>query len=262
MKKILSIALLGAAFSAQAQTSEFVQLVPPQYLPKDVNFSVGAVGLATPKYTGADDNRAVAYPMFDAQWKNGAFFSAYSGLGYNFSKDPSRQYGLRMSLEAARDESLSSKLHGLGDVNTALEPGAFYNYLVNQNYALTSSIRYGSGTEHNGLQISLGGRATTSLNTRHRLTASIGANWANTAYVQSYFGVNATQSAASGYSQFTPSAGLTDVRVGANWHWNIDTNWSLTTGASVKHLTGDAGKSPFVFQKNPVTVFSAANYRF
>lgn len=262
MKKIISIALLAAAFSAQAQTAEFVQLVPPPYLPKDVNFSLGAVAMYLPKYTGSDEHRAALYPLFDAQWKNGAFFSAYNGLGYNFSKDPNRQYGMRMSLEAARDESRSARLHGLGDVNTALEPGAFYNYLINQNYALLSSIRYGSGSDHNGLQISLGGRATTSLNTHHRLTASVGANWANTAYLQSYFGVNAAQSAASGYSQFSPSAGLTDVRLGANWHWSIDTNWSLTTGASLKYLTGDAGKSPFVFQKNPVTVFSAASYRF
>ncbi|MBI3283610.1 MAG: MipA/OmpV family protein [Burkholderiales bacterium] len=262
MKKTLGLILLASACSAQAQTSEFVQLVPAPYLPKNVNFSLGAVALSMPKYTGADEHRVTAYPMFDVQWKNGAFFSAYNGLGYNFSKDPSLQYGPRMSLEAARDESRSARLSGLGDVNTALEPGAFFNYSVNQNYSLLSSIRYGSGSDHNGLQLSLGGRATTSLNSRHRLSASFGADWANTAYVQSYFGVNASQSSASGYAQYAPSAGLTDVRVGANWHWNIDTNWSLTTGATMKYLTGDAGKSPFVFQKNPVTVFSAANYRF
>ncbi|MDE2427658.1 MAG: MipA/OmpV family protein [Burkholderiales bacterium] len=262
MKKILSIVLLVAACTAQAQTAEFVQLVPTPYLPKDVNFSVGAAALSIPKYSGSDESRLAAYPMFDVQWKNGAFFSAINGIGYNFSKAPGWQYGLRMSLEAARDESRSAKLNGLGDVNTALEPGAFLNYSINQNYSLVSSIRYGSGVDHNGLQLSVGGRATTSLNSRHRLSASFGANWANSSYVQSYYGVTAAQSVASGYTQYTPSAGLTDLRVGASWHWNIDTNWSLTTGASVKHLTGDTGKSPFVFQKNPVTIFSAASYRF
>jgi outer membrane scaffolding protein for murein synthesis (MipA/OmpV family) len=74
--------------------------------------------------------------------------------------------------------------------------------------------------------------------------------------------VNARQSAASGYAQFTPSAGITDVRIGASWHWTIDTNWSLTTGASISRLSGDAAKSPFVFDKTPVSVFSAASYRF
>ncbi|MFZ6773662.1 MipA/OmpV family protein [Undibacterium sp. SXout7W] len=262
MKKILTIFFVAAAGMAQAQTSDFVHLVPAQYLPKDVNFSIGAVALSLPKYSGSDERRAAVYPLFDAQWKNGAFFSAFNGLGYNFSKNPSIQYGLRMSLEAARDESRSSKLNGLGDVNTTLEPGAFFNYSINQNYSLVSSVRYGSGVDHNGLRIGFGGIVTTALNSQHRLSAILGANWSNTSYVQSYYGVNASQSVASGYSQFAPSSGISDVKIGASWHWNVDTNWSLTTGASMTRLTGDAGKSPFVFQKNPVTVFSSANYRF
>ncbi|MBI1773070.1 MAG: MipA/OmpV family protein [Burkholderiales bacterium] len=262
MKKILGITLLAMACSAGAQTSQFVQLVPTSYLPKDVNFSLGAAALSLPKYTGSDERRLAAYPMFDAQWKNGAFFSAVNGLGYNFSKNVSVQYGLRMSLEAARDESRSGKLRGLGDVNTSVEPGAFLNYSIDQNFSLASSVRYGSGLDHNGVQVSFGARATTLLNPQHRLSASIGANWVNSAYMQSYFGVTAAQSVSSGYAQYTPSSGIADIKLGASWHWNIDNNWSLTTGASVSRLNGDAGRSPFVFQKNPVTIFSAASYRF
>ncbi len=264
MKKILPTALLllATALSAQAQTSEFAQLVPSTYLPKDVNFSLGAAAISAPRYAGSDERRVFAAPLFDAQWRNGIFLSSISGLGYNFSKDPSLQYGLRMTVEAARDESKSSKLRGLGDVDSAIEPGAFVNYMVNQNYSLSSSLRYGSGIDHNGVQLSLGGRATTSLNTHHRLSASFGANWANTSYMQSYFGVTPIQSINSGYTPYAPSAGFTDVKVGASWNWNIDSNWSLTTGASVKYLTGDASKSPFVFEKAPITIFSAASYRF
>ncbi|MBC3870166.1 MipA/OmpV family protein [Undibacterium oligocarboniphilum] len=262
MKRLLGILLLAGAVTAQAQTADFVQIVPEYYLPKDVNFSLGAAALYLPKYKGSDEHRVTAYPLFDGQWKNGAFFSAVNGLGYNFSKIQGLQYGLRMSLEAARDESRSTKLHGLGDVNTALEPGAFLNYSFTPNYSLLSSLRYGSGIDHNGLQISLGGRISTALNSQHRLSATIGANWANSAYQQSYFGVTPQQSLASGYAQYTPTAGLTDIRLHASWHWNIDTNWSLTTGASISRLSGDAAKSPFVFDRTPVTVYSAASYRF
>lgn len=229
---------------------------------KDVNYSLGAIGLYIPRYTGSDEHRYALYPMFDAQWKNGAFFSTVYGLGYNFSKDPALQYGLRMTAESARDESRSGKLRGLGDVDTMFEPGAFFNYLINPNYALLSSVRYGSGVDHTGLQVSVGGRVSGLLTQRHWLSASLGANWTNTSYQQSYFGVNAAQSVASGYAQFTPSSGVADVWLTTTWNWNINANWSLTTGASVKHLMGDAARSPFVFQKNPVTVFSAATYSF
>lgn len=266
MKRILSLSLvLGlccAATLAQAQVLDFAQLTPSPYLQKDVNFSLGSVALSTPKYIGSDERRMAVYPAFDAQWKNGAFFSVVSGLGYNFSKDPSFQYGLRMTMEGGRDESRSEKLRGLGDINSTVEPGAFLNYFVNPNYTLLSSVRYGSGLDHNGVQVSVGGRASGLLNSRHRFTALFSTNWANSSYQQSYFGVNAAQASASGYSQYTPSSGLTDIKFGAHWHWSIDTNWSLTTGASVQHMMGDAANSPFMPQKTPVSVFSAASYRF
>jgi outer membrane scaffolding protein for murein synthesis (MipA/OmpV family) len=262
MKKYLGIVLLSATCLAHGQTLDFAQLTPTQYIQNNVNFSLGAAVISMPKYMGSDERRIAAYPAFDAQWKNGVFFSALSGFGYNFSKNPSLQYGLRLTVEGGRDESRSSKLAGLGDVDSTIEPGAFFNYSLNSNYALLSSVRYGSGVDHNGLQVSIGGRAAHSLNADHRLSALFSANWANSQYAQSYFGVNAAQSNASGYNQFTPGAGMTDIKLGANWNWSIDTNWSLTTGASVKHLLGDSANSPFVIQKTPVTIFSAASYRF
>jgi len=262
MKKLLSALLLVSSCSVYAQTSEFVQTIPEYYLPRDINFSIGAVALYAPKYQGSDEHRSRIYPLIDAQWKNGIFLSTINGIGYNFSKDPSLQYGLRVSFETARDSSLTPKLNGVGDVNTTVEPGAFLNYAINQNYSLLTSIRYGSGVDHNGLQISFGGRATTALNDQHRLTATLRANWANGNYMQSYFGVNNQQSLASGYQVYTPNSGITDIKLSASWHWTIDTNWSLTTGASVNRYFSDVTKSPFVFQRSPVTVFSAASYRF
>ncbi|CAN5751173.1 MipA/OmpV family protein [soil metagenome] len=262
MKKYLCLPFLLTSFVAHGQTLDFAQLTPTPYIQNNVNFSLGAVVISMPKYSGSDERRVAAYPAFDAQWKNGAFFSAYSGLGYNFSKESDLQYGLRLTLEGGRDETRSNKLHGLGDINSAIEPGAFLNYYVNPNYALLSSLRYGSGVDNNGLQLSIGARATSMLNTQHRLSALFSANWASSNYVQSYYGVNTAQSLTSGYNTYTPGAGLTDIKIGANWHWNLDTNWSLTTGASVRHLMGDAANSPFVIQKTPVTIFSAASYRF
>jgi outer membrane protein len=262
MKKYLALSALAVACSAQGQVLDFAQLTPTPYIKDDVNFSLGAVVLSMPKYSGSDERRIAAYPAFDAQWKNGVFFSAISGLGYNFSKNPEIQYGLRMTMEGARDESRSEKLQGLGDISATVEPGAFYNYYLNRNYALLSSFRYGSGLDHNGAQVSIGGRAVNFYSQKHHFSALFSANWANNNYMQSYYGVNAAQSTASGYAQHAPAAGLTDIKVGANWHWSIDTNWTLITGTSVKQIMGDAANSPFVLQKTQVTVFSSASYRF
>ena len=91
MKNVLNVlylALLIAVCPAQSQSLDFAQLTPTPYIQNSVNFSIGAVTMSVPKYIGSDERRAAAYPAFDAQWKNGVFVSAISGLGYNFSKDP------------------------------------------------------------------------------------------------------------------------------------------------------------------------------
>ncbi|GGC58813.1 MipA/OmpV family protein [Undibacterium terreum] len=253
MKKILcsslcSVLLLGV-FSAHAQTSDFAQFLAPNYVVKNTDYSLGAAIPGFSRNNAQDERRPTGY-------------LAFSGFGYNFSKDAGIQYGLQLSAETVRDLSRPIRSHGVLDSDTTLESGAFFNYVPSPNYALVSSVRYGSGLDRNGVQLSLGGLFNKSLGQKHQLSASVGANWANSNYQQSYFGVNAVQSANSGYSQFSPSAGLTDIRLGAAWNWNIDSNWSLTTGASLKHLMGDAARSPFVSEKNPVSVFSAATYRF
>jgi len=100
------------------------------------------------------------------------------------------------------------------------------------------------------------------VNQKNRLSASLGTTWSNKNYMQSYFGVTPAQSLSSGYNIFNASSGVSDVKLSGSWSHQIDSNWSLTTGVSVKYLTGDAAKSPFVFRKTPVTIFSAVSYRF
>lgn len=77
MKKLFSLILLVSACSAQAQTAEFVNLVPEAYLPKDVNFSLGGAVLFIPKYKGSDEHRVAAYPCSTRNGKM-ARFSAHS----------------------------------------------------------------------------------------------------------------------------------------------------------------------------------------
>jgi MipA family protein len=266
MKKLVYLALLlasaMASTSAFAQTSDLVNLTPTPYLAKNANYSVGAAILSVPKYTGSDERRFVAYPNFNFQWKNGAFFGASSGLGYNFSKDPALQYGLRISMEGARDIDRSSKLKGLDDISTSIEPGVFFNMHLIHTVTLMSSVRYGSGVDHNATQATIGVRASHPLNDKHRITGSLATNWSDQRYMDSYFGVNQAQASASGYAQFKPKAGLSDVRLGVNWIYKLDDEWSIANGFSYKRLIRDAAKSPFVFLENQVSVFSAASYQF
>lgn len=264
MKKILPVAmLLAAAHGAHGQDLDFAHLIPNASRPNIVNYSLADPTLPDSKNSGIYRKGLAAFPIYTTQWQNGSFVNVLSGLGYNFSKDPRIQFGLRMTIEGTPDEPNSFKFRLPGAVpNPVLESGAYLNYYVNPNYSLLSSIKYGSGVDHNGLLISVGAQASTQLSQRHRLTARLSANWANASYLQAYVGTNSFQTSPNTIAgALLSNSSLSDVRLGANWQWNIDTNWSLTTGASIKHVIND-GNNPLNFQRNPVTVYSAASFRF
>jgi len=263
MKKILPIAmLLAAAHGAHGQDLDFAHLIPNASRPSIVNYSLADPTLPDSKNSGIYRKGLAAFPIYTTQWQNGSFVNVLSGLGYNFSKDPRIQFGLRMTIEGTPDEPNTLKLRLPGTVpNPVLESGAYLNYYVSPNYALLSSIRYDTGVDHNGVLISVGGQASTQLSQKHRLTARVSANWANGSYLQSYLGSNSLQTSPSGIGALLSNSSLSDIRLGASWQWNLDTNWSLTTGASIKHVISDTN-NPLNFQRNPVTVYSSASFRF
>jgi len=83
-----------------------------------------------------------------------------------------------------------------GDLDAAAEGGAFFNYLLPQGLALTSSVRYGSGADNKGLLVDLGAAYSTALTAQWRLSAGAGFTLANAGHMQSFFGVTGEQSAA------------------------------------------------------------------
>src|SRR5690606_23789477 len=63
---------------------------------------------------------------------------------------------------------------------------------------------------------------------RLKIIPSVAVNWANAKYMDSYFGVSANQSAASGLKQYKPSAGFKDVSVRLAASYDLTKSWSVT----------------------------------
>jgi outer membrane protein len=80
--------------------------------------------------------------------------------------------------------------------------------------------------------------------------------------MRSYFGVDAGQSARSGYAVYEPSDGLRDVRLNASLSYSIDPHWSLIGTLAATRLVGDAADSPIVRDKTALNGLVGARYRF
>lgn len=256
----LGLLLTGLAPLAFAQAFDAVRLYGAA--PGQDGGLVGAAVVFGRDYQGSNQRRTSVFPAIDYQWRNGFFAGTTNGLGYNFSRSPSMQYGLRVTADLGRDESRSPALTGLGDIDVRPELGGFFNYFVSRDVFLTSSLRYGAGNDRKGLVLDLGAGYSTALAPSWRLGVGVAASVVNQNYMQSYFGVDAGQAATSGYAPYAPAAGLRDLRASAALTYRLNDKVGITGAVSLSGLQGDAKTSPVVRRTSTANGVLAVTYAF
>ncbi len=251
---LLAAALLAAATAAHAQFDV-------SSTDQDVGMIGGAV-LNTPSYMGADSNRTRAFPFLSYSWANGWFMGVAQGIGYAWKGTPGLSFGLRLTPSPAREENDSGSLKGLGDVHMQAEFGGFAQQKLGAGFSVQSSLRYGAGNDHDGALAEAGLGWGTRLAGRTFLRAGLSANWVNQNYMQAYFGVTPTQSAASGYDEHPTRGGLRDTRASLLL---LQMFSATTTGllmVAQTRLHGDAADSPFVRDTTTTMAIAGVLYRY
>jgi outer membrane scaffolding protein for murein synthesis (MipA/OmpV family) len=223
---------------------------------------IGVGLVAGTKYRGGDERKNTVFPLVDYQWANGWFAGTGNGLGYNFSKRTDLQYGARLTADFGRKANDTPALNGMGDVDSKAEAGVFLNYSASPTVTLTSSLRAGSAQNANGVLLDLGAVYSVVVAPQWRLATGVATTVANADYLQSYFGVTAAQLARSGYGQYTPAAGIRDVRANISASYQWDARTSITTGLSFSALSDEAKKSPLVRQSETTSGIMALAYAF
>jgi outer membrane scaffolding protein for murein synthesis (MipA/OmpV family) len=259
---LTALATAATLLSAQAHAQAFGFYRSPVTPGLKQGGSVGLAMLGTREYLGSNESRSLIVPTFDYQWANGVFAGVGNGVGINLSKRADAAYGLRLTADFGRDDKRSSVLAGMGDIHARPEIGGFANWRLTDDLSLASSIRYGSGNDRQGLVVDVGLNVSTTLTPAWRLNAGVATAWANRAYQQSFFGVSAVQALNTGYTAFTPSAGLRDIRIGVALSYALAPSWTVTGGLSLTRLLGDARNSPIVRETSALSGAVSASYRF
>ncbi|MBY0572634.1 MAG: MipA/OmpV family protein [Undibacterium sp.] len=193
--------------------------------------------------------------------------------GINLSKNPQYQFGVDFNFDlrknsngtnifpkSAFDKDVFGRLNPRA--NTSESAGAFFNYRLNSDYALTSGIKYNtiSQTNWQNWQLSLGAKTVKIFNRRNRISTSLNFNWSSLAQTNNdLWGRGESLSNLARLNQFTPQLNRSELHLNSSWNWDINANWSLSSGISARQVLN---KNPFINQRTPVTVFSVATYRF
>ena len=218
-----------------------------------------------PRYDGSDRNRVLAGPSVDLRYKDLAFVSTGEGIGVNVLRGPN----WRMSVAAVYDlgrrgHDDPSRLNGLGNINPAPAMKIAADYVVSRDFPLVfrAAVTRSFGGS-NGWIADLGAyMPLPGSSEKFYWFAGPSVSFADSTYMNSWFGVNAQQAAASRYRQYGASAGLKSAGFGITMIYFVNKHWFVSADGALKRLLGSAARSPITQTKTGGVCDVSINYQF
>lgn len=230
--------------------------------------TVGAGIDLAPRYLGSNEYYFLPVPLLNVTTPSGVYIGTTSGVGYkldlphNFYIDSSLNYAVGRKDTNETFESGSDALRGMGDVPNALVATVTAGY----RFASVGSVSVAADVPLSNRSIGDSWRVAFEVpmlvTASDVLTTKTAVHLGSATYNQTQWGVNASQSATSGFRQYSPGGGINAVDLGLTWVHLLNRKWSVTTSGQVTRLVGDAGGSPIVQRRVSLNVATIVGYKF
>lgn len=237
--------------------------------PQDNVLSIGIGGIVSARYPGSDQRGFVVGPTLAYTMKNGFFASTMHGIGYG---NQAGRFSYRAALgyrggRKEKDNAFlfnpgSDHLKGMGDINNAAMLNLDTGYQVLDWLSLGASARIPLTARESGTTFHFNVSGIMHQTGTDTVSWTATTAMGNKQYMQTWFGVDATQSANTGFAQHKASSGIYEVGTSVHWQHTFNRHWSLNTLAGITKLTGDAANSPVTKRKVSPTAGVMLNYRF
>jgi len=234
----------------------------------------GSIGLGVaylPTYAGSPNYYTALAPDLELQYRTQHWGhidlggNGTPGLSWNFEQG-AFWGGVLLSVDPGRKEKKPSavgqvpgdeRLRGMGTIKLRAQPGVTVGY---GPVGLTYLESIGRGGHSSQFNLAL--TQALPLSDRFALSLNAGATWSDRNYMQTYFGVTAQQAAASGFTVYTPKAGLQRVDVGVGAEYKLSASLKLKTQLGASRLCSIAEHSPIVAKPTSGVVFAGLSYVF
>lgn len=253
----------SAADVAPAATSPSILTSTPS---AEWTVTIGVEGRVMPKFEGSDSAMLRPLPILRVRSasKPDQFRAARDGLSVAILDAGQFKLGPTASFRFGRKESDDSSLRGLGDVNWAIEAGAFAEYWPAHWLRTRLEVRQGFGGHHGVVgdvsadlvfpvtkQLTLSGGP--------RLTAG------TAAAMSPYFSITPAQAALSGLPVYDARGGLRSYGLGTQATYTWSRQWATAIFFEYERLAGDPANSPLVTlrgSRNQIQVGIDLTYSF
>lgn len=224
----------------------------------------------SPRYSGSDKTRVSAAQVVDYSMANGFFIGTTRGIGYgnnigNLDYSAALSYRVGRKDKDVNSDSISSgsdELRGMGEIkgSAVVVPGLEYKVTDWLHLQLQAEVPVSE--RDNGEAVHFGISSPFYTSPKNAVTLALTGSWGSGKYMQTYYGVNAAQSAASGFARHDAGAGIYAWSMNLDWTHKLTSRWSVLASAGVTQLTGDAGDSPIVHRKTSPAGSLKVTYSF
>lgn len=231
-------------------------LAPKLQVSDHWEFGVGAA--VRPEYQGSDDYEIQPVPIFDIRY--GRFFAITGeGIGFNVIETPTFTAGASVDWMQGYDGGDVAR--GVHDVDDEMGGRLFMAAQLNGAAVSIAATQAVTDTDR-GLLLNADIAYPIEATDRLTIAPSLGITWANEKYMDGYFGINASESAASGLSQYEPADGFKDVSFRISVGYRLTDSISANGSVGVTHLLGEAADSPIVEEETQPTALFGLTYTF
>lgn len=225
-----------------------------------IGMGVGAI----PVYEGSSEYRALPVPLI--QYQSGHFFiSPRAGLpamGLKFDLAPDWTTGAFVGMGLGRKADDADLTKGLEDIDFHGTYGAFIEWSPG-DFSVIAAYRQAAKSGY-GATLDLRATYTAWRDTRNRVSIGANTQWADSDYMQTWFGVTPSQAARSraGLDTYSASSGFKSVSVFGTWTHNFNDRWAAVTTLGVSTLAGDARDSPLTDRETNAFAHVGVIYAF
>jgi outer membrane scaffolding protein for murein synthesis (MipA/OmpV family) len=212
------------------------------------------VGLAAeprPAYEGARNYRTLAGPVIDVRYRDVYFASTGEGIGFNFIRGENYRVGIAVGYDFGRREKDDLvHLRGMGNIEVAPVLKLFGSYVVSKEFPLVlrGDLRRFVGGADGWVGDLEAYMPLPGSSRKFVMFAGPSVTFADNRHMQTTFGVDHSQSLASGYPEFVAHGGMNAVGFGFSATRYLSTRWLVNANLAVNRLLGSARDSPFTHE--------------
>jgi outer membrane scaffolding protein for murein synthesis (MipA/OmpV family) len=242
----VSLLIGSGSLAQQAQAASVAEFEGVKETPKSELLWTAGLGLAAvPDYEGSKDYKMAPVPYVTVFDKNGMSAELVGNvLRANVIPSNTWRFGPMVRYRAERRDVNNDKVDKMEIIDSAIEMGAYAGLDIN-NWSFKVDMTADTSGVYNG-PVADASISYTWVVSPWRFTLGGSTTFAGENYMNTYFGVNAQDSAASGLRTYHADRGFKDVGGSFLAGYRIDNHWGVTGALRYTQLLGDAADSPVV----------------